>query len=83
MATGCVMAAGAVVCDRRGVWVKEFADAYRKGEGGVVYREGVACYKDVACYRDKRVIACRRGEEGVRRREEVIASPIKVELRRS
>jgi hypothetical protein len=65
---GYVIAAGAGVFSKRKVWVKGFADAY---------------YKSVTCYKDKGVVACYKGEEGVRKRKEVVASPVRVGLRRS
>jgi hypothetical protein len=63
--------AGAGARGRKGVCVEGFANACRKGGEGI------------ACCRDERVVACRRGGEGVQRREEVVASPVRVELRRS
>jgi predicted metalloprotease len=60
--------------------VKGFADACRKDEEGVaegVALEGVASEGVVL-----EGVLCRKDKEGERRREEVVASPVRVELRR-
>jgi hypothetical protein len=64
------MTAGAGVCDKREVWVKRFADACYKGKGGI------------ACCKNKGVITCCRGREDMRRLKRVVASLVKVRLRR-
>jgi hypothetical protein len=85
--TGCVVAAGAVsyadcsVAAGADARVEGFADACRKDKEGVaegVASEGVAS-EGVA----SEGVVCREDGEGERRREEVAASPVKVELRRS
>jgi hypothetical protein len=60
--------------------VEGFADACCKDEEGVaedVASEGVASEGVVL-----KGVLCREDREGERRREEVVASPVKVELRR-
>jgi predicted metalloprotease len=84
--TSCVVVAGAVlyadcsVAAGADVRVEGFADACRRDEKGVaedVALEGVASEGIVS-----KGVLCREDREGERRREEVVASPVRVELRR-